>query len=350
MLRRSLLTAAAIAASVSFGLPADAFWASHGSYGSYGSHGSYGSAGSYGSSGSYGSHGSYSVSYSSTGSYGSYGSTGSYGSAGSYGSYGSHGGGLFARIHARHAARKAARHASYGSYGSYGSTGSHGSTGSYGSTGSHGSTGSYGSTGSHGSTGSYGGHVIYESASTTVSTGVVVAKAEATSGSLRVLVPADAVVYVNDHKTTSTGTMRNYVSHGLNKGESYQYRVRVEFEADGKKVVDSKVATLVGGSSAELAFGKTDPVATKPQTAKTKLTLSVPADAKVTLAGVTTQQSGAEREYLTSTLPQGETWDAYTVAVTVDGKTQEQSITLVGGESQHLVFDFAGSVDKVAAR
>lgn len=374
--RTTLALAAALATMVAFPGGADAFWASSGSYGSYGSRGSSGSSGSYGSSGS-------------SGSYGSYGSRGSYASSGgsyasSGGSYassgGSHGPGPIKRLVMHIHAKKASRASSGGSSGSYGSSshssGSHGSSGgssggvtyyhsSAGSTGSHGSSG-----GSSGSTGSYGGyssvtthsHVI---ASTPTVTRVVAAKPVAPavtgSGTLRVSVPADATVYVNDRKTTSTGSQRQYVSNGLKQGQSYTYRVRVEYERNGKTVTESKVASLTLGSDETLAFDASSPapaavladeddaeeadeaeVASKQ--AITKLALRVPADAKVTLAGAATKQTGAEREFITTRLEAGATWEDYTVRVEakVDGEpvVQQRRITLRGGESQAMVFNF----------
>ena len=74
--------------------------------------------------------------------------------------------------------------------------------------------------------------------------------------------------------------------------------------------------------------------------AKTTLTVDVPADAKITLAGVPTKQSGEVREFATNKLPAGQTWSNYTVTVSVtrDGKTlsQDRTIMLTGGESQEL--------------
>ncbi len=330
---------------------ADAFWASHGGgYGSYGggSYGSYGggvsvSAGSYGSAGSHG--GLFRAARYSRASVGSFGSTGSYGSTGShggvavstasygsYGSAGSHGVGPIRRLAQRIRANRASR-ASYGSYGaSYSSAGSHGGyVSSYGvapSYSSHGSAGGVISTASHGG--------YYSQAAAGSST--VIASVEKASGSLAVHVPAGAIVYVNDHKTTSTGTMRAYVSHSLNAGQTYNYNVRVEYKQDGKTVVETKVATLTGGGEASLSFGQPTPMVA--EATKTKLTLSVPAAAKVTLAGATTRQAGNERQYITTSLPEGETWDSYTVRVEVAGSTQEKTITLRGGEAQHLVFSF----------
>ena len=371
----------------------DAFWSSHGGgYGSYGGGRSFG-GGSYGGvsvsvGGGYGSAGSHggllrSARYSmasrvaSRGSYGSAGGFASSVSRGSYGSAGSHGVGPIRRL----VQNIRSRRASHGSYGgaSYGSAGSHGGySASYGSAGSHGGySTSYGSAGSHGgystsygSAGSHGGYSTpsystpsyysapsysapsYGSAGGVISTGshggyfssttggssTVIASAEQVSGSLAVHVPVGAVVYVNDHKTTSTGTMRAYVSHGLKSGQSYNYNVRVEYEQNGKTVTETKVATLTGGGEANLAFGQPTPMVA--ETTKTKLTLSVPTAAKVTLAGANTRQTGSERQYITKNLPEGETWDSYTVRVEVAGSTQERTITLRGGEAQHLVFSF----------
>jgi len=80
--------------------------------------------------------------------------------------------------------------------------------------------------------------------------------------------------------------------------------------------------------------------------AKTTLTVHVPADAKITLAGVPTKQSGETREFATTKLAPGQTWNNYTVRVEVtrNGKTlaQDRTIMLTGGESQELSFDVGG--------
>jgi uncharacterized protein (TIGR03000 family) len=80
--------------------------------------------------------------------------------------------------------------------------------------------------------------------------------------------------------------------------------------------------------------------------AKTKLTLHVPAEAKVTLAGVATKQAGQVREFSTDKLAAGQAWQNYTIHVEVvrDGKTvaKDKQITLTGGAQQELSFDFGG--------
>lgn len=374
---------ASVAAFTMFAAPggADAFWASHGSYGSLGSRGSYGS---YGSSASYGSRGSYasSGSYASTGSHGSSG--GSYASSSSHGSsssYGSYGPGPLKRLIMHKRAMRASHGSSGGSSSSYGSHGSSagssgGSSGGtvvyhYRASSSHGSSASHGSSG--GSSASYGSYSRYSSV-TTSSAHIVAAKPVAPavptlasaatvqtgSATLRVDVPANAKVFVNDRATTSTGSQRQFVSNGLEIGKSYTYRVRVEFQREGQTVVESKVVRLTAGADEALAFRmeptpaaivaeeeSTQPAVEAADSAFTKLTLNVPADAKVTLAGAKTQQTGVVREFLTSKLASGTTWENYTVRVesTIDGKpvVQERVITLRGGEAQSLVFNFAST-------
>ena len=84
-------------------------------------------------------------------------------------------------------------------------------------------------------------------------------------------------------------------------------------------------------------------VATLP-VVKTSLTIHVPADAKISLAGVDTKQSGEVRQFATTRLAAGQTWDGYKVAVemTKDGQTlrEERIIKLVGGKAQELSIDF----------
>jgi uncharacterized protein (TIGR03000 family) len=80
---------------------------------------------------------------------------------------------------------------------------------------------------------------------------------------------------------------------------------------------------------------------------RTKLTLHVPAEAKVTLAGVATKQTGEVRQFSTRQLAAGQAWQNYTVHVELvrDGKTltQDRQITLTGGTAQDLSIDFGGS-------
>jgi uncharacterized protein (TIGR03000 family) len=324
-----LFQAAVVAAGIVAVGAADALARSHGSYGGYGSSGSSASYGS-SSSASYGS--------SSSASYASYGSSGS---SASYGRPG-----LFARWHAR----KAAKHSS----GSSASYGAHYAYSSSGSSASYGSTG-YGSSGS---SGSYGGTMYYSAPA-----GVEVAPADGvpaeppaapidTAASISVKVPTDAVVFVNDRPTTSTGAERSFVSRGLAGGRTYAYQLRVEFNRDGEKVVENKLVRLQAGQAIELSFGSGEQVASG-EKAETDLTLHVPAEAKVTLAGAVTHQTGELRTFATDSLTKGQEWAGYVVRVELerDGKTlvEEKTLSIVGGENYELKFDFAEGAAQIAS-
>jgi uncharacterized protein (TIGR03000 family) len=378
-----------------------------GSHGSSGG-GSYGSSGgSYGSSGgsSGGSYGSWGGSSGSSGSsFAGHASSGGSGSSGQ----GHHVGPLkrlIAKIHDHHAAKVAARRSHYSSGGaSYGSSGggSYGSSGgSYGSSGgSYGSSGgSYGSSGGsvvmsyrggssgHGSSGgSSGGAVIsgysseYSSGYSTVPSDYdsvpvygaesqestvappqpneppaqtdapatdVEAKVEGDSAILTVAVPEDAVVTVNGLPTKSSGPIRQFMSTGLEVGFVYKYVVEVRY-ADSDKA-ETRTVRLRAGAAERLVFSgpNADNVVEREAAQndlETVVTIRVPADAKVSLAGNDTNGSGEVRTFRTRQLAEGEAWSNYTIRVTatINGSSisQERSLNLVAGSAHELTFDF----------
>ncbi len=188
---------------------------------------------------------------------------------------------------------------------------------------------------------------------------------------LTVAVPANAMVTVNDHPTTSDGAVRQFMSQGLKTGYVYTYVVKVVFENDGEEKSEVKEVKLRAGESKELAFEspnqddntvdisasaeikETAAVVTPDDDIVTVVRLHVPTDANVTLAGNPTNGNGAIRTFRTKQLKSGEQWKAYTVQVvaTVNGQkiTRERTIDVVAGSTNELTFDF-GTGDSVAIR
>ena len=76
----------------------------------------------------------------------------------------------------------------------------------------------------------------------------------ANSGMLTIYVPYDAVVYVNDLKTSTDGSRRSFVSYGLESGNEYDYVVRAEVIRDGRKHVETQLVTLQAGASENVSF------------------------------------------------------------------------------------------------
>ena len=127
-------------------------------------------------------------------------------------------------------------------------------------------------------------------------------------------------------------------------GVNYTYEVRAEIERNGKLVEETKMVSLTAGRTARVAFAL-EPSEVAPSTT---LTLNVPADAKVFLAGSETTSSGEVREFTTSKLAAGQAWENYTIRVTFeqDGQTisREKSITLTAGDSQVVTFESEGQL------
>jgi uncharacterized protein (TIGR03000 family) len=116
-----------------------------------------------------------------------------------------------------------------------------------------------------------------------------------------------------------------------------------------------------GYASSRIMYGRivsstpsTETIVSETPTVKTRLPLHVPADAKVTLAGVETKQTGEVRQFATSKLASGQSWGDYKVVVETnrDGKTlvEERTINLIGGQDQDLAVNFASDSTKQVAQ
>jgi uncharacterized protein (TIGR03000 family) len=267
---------------------------------------------------------------------------------------------------------RAYRHGSHGGSSGGSSGGSYGGGSSGGSSGGSYSGGSYGSYGGYSSPAAYtsGYSSGYSSISgmsssmpvesyrvidaapsaSGVSGGEVIATPQpaatdstmaipADAAMLVVELPADAKVFVNGSKTAATGSVRRFLSRGLAEGKSYEYVVRMVVDRDGVASEETKVVSLSAGSRKSVAFAGEAPVARK-AAAKTSLTLHVPADAKVWLAGNETSSRGATRLFETSTLQDDQTWSNYEIRVVtvVDGheRIASKTIDLVAGSSVEL--------------
>ena len=74
------------------------------------------------------------------------------------------------------------------------------------------------------------------------------------SGIIRMLVPADSIVYVNGYRTKQKGDLRSFAARELEVGQTYTFEVRVVALRDGKLREEVKTTTLVAGETASLAF------------------------------------------------------------------------------------------------
>jgi uncharacterized protein (TIGR03000 family) len=114
-------------------------------------------------------------------------------------------------------------------------------------------------------------------------------------------------------------------------------------DGDGAALV---LSGLRAGEESKLAFDMN-----APQALETALTIHVPENAKVYLAGNQTNGKGTVRTFRTSKLSEGQSWSDYVVRVVVQDKglsrSLEEKITLRAGDQRELTFDF--EIDKVAS-
>ncbi|MCS7237312.1 MAG: TIGR03000 domain-containing protein [Thermoguttaceae bacterium] len=70
---------------------------------------------------------------------------------------------------------------------------------------------------------------------------------------IRLVVPWEARVIINGHRTRSAGPVRRYVSLGLEPGKVYRYTIRVELSDKDRSVFQEQDVWLAAGQAVELA-------------------------------------------------------------------------------------------------
>jgi uncharacterized protein (TIGR03000 family) len=77
-----------------------------------------------------------------------------------------------------------------------------------------------------------------------------------TSAPARITVraPANAEVWINGEKTSSTGPVREYVSPPLRPGVQYGYDIEARWEENGRQVTQTQRVTVTAGSEIAVTF------------------------------------------------------------------------------------------------
>ncbi|HUT13409.1 MAG TPA: TIGR03000 domain-containing protein [Thermoguttaceae bacterium] len=165
---------------------------------------------------------------------------------------------------------------------------------------------------------------------------------------LTVVVPEEARVCINGHATTTTGSRRSYLSLGLLSGYRYPYEVLAEWESDGQTHRQTKLVYIEAGQRVEVSIDSRS-AATGSDSARrppvTRLTVHVPADARVYLQDREVPGTGPTRTFSTTRLAPGQPPVEYTIRATVErsGRTlvRQKTIAFRAGESHEVTFDFS---------
>lgn len=170
---------------------------------------------------------------------------------------------------------------------------------------------------------------------------------------LRLAVPRNAAVLINDQVTKSTGAVRYFKSINLNEDEIYTYRVKVLYSVNGSEKTEHAMIKMRAGTEHRLDLRPSqtsDLSSEKPKSkndvnfVNTVVRVHVPEGAQVLLAGKSTQSVGMVRTFKTLSLRQGEIWNDYAIRVQVDidGErlTEDRNISIIGGTEVDYHFDF----------
>lgn len=155
-------------------------------------------------------------------------------------------------------------------YGCNGCWGCHACHGCCGGSGCHGCYGCYGCYGCQGCHGCYGNQVTVPIEATPAlppipspaavpvqpltETSSTVESSPPSVAEMRVHLPADASLVIDDFVTRSSGVVRHYRSPSLEAGKTYMYEVRAEVVRDGRTVHQTKIVQVRAGETANVDF------------------------------------------------------------------------------------------------
>src|SRR5262249_19235463 len=82
-----------------------------------------------------------------------------------------------------------------------------------------------------------------------------VAGHDSESATIVVQVPADAKVYIDNHQTQQTGTLRTFVTPAIPSGMEYRYNLKAEVVRDGKIWSKTERITVRAGQTTRVDLG-----------------------------------------------------------------------------------------------
>jgi uncharacterized protein (TIGR03000 family) len=123
-------------------------------------------------------------------------------------------------------------------------------------------------------------------------------KKELEAGQVKLRAPADAKLTVDGQPLKMNGTAQTFDTPALEPGRSYSYTFSAEVVRDGKTVTREKKVTVYAGASIEVDF-------TDLAVRVAKVTIIMPAEARLIVDGVAYPEGAAKRTLETPDLEAG---------------------------------------------
>jgi uncharacterized protein (TIGR03000 family) len=146
--------------------------------------------------------------------------------------------------------------------------------------------------------------------------------------------PANARLIVNGQPTAIQGTEQTFATPDLEAGRTYAYNFQVETVQDGKSVSRTKRLIVQAGQRAEVDLNEGTP-----DTAR--ITVKLPADARLSVDGVTFATTEGARTFETPKLEAGRSY-YYTLRAEMvrDGKTHSEDKRVVVEAGKEVKVEF----------
>lgn len=155
--------------------------------------------------------------------------------------------------------------------------------------------------------------------------------------------PADAQLYVDGQRTNLTSTTRTFTTPQLQLGRDYYYTVMAEAVRDGRTATESKRVVVRAGYQSRVTFADlTAPaVQAKETSAPARITVRLPADARLFVNGEACTLTSTTRSFETPRLEAGKDY-AYTFKAEVvrDGRTRSEDRRVVFQAGKQVTVDF----------
>jgi uncharacterized protein (TIGR03000 family) len=157
-----------------------------------------------------------------------------------------------------------------------------------------------------------------------------------------VRVPANARLFANGQPTDGTGVERIFATPSLTPSQNFKYVMQVEYTIDGQTRKESKEVTVRAGHRTLVDFT---------ERAKIAITVSLPANSKLTVDGIDTRMTGGKHTFHTPELTRGQPFSyQFRAEIERDGQIEvvTQKVSFKAGEPVNV--DFTEATRTVSAK
>jgi len=141
---------------------------------------------------------------------------------------------------------------------------------------------------------------------------VVSTKRTPSEAKIIVKLPSHATMTVNDEPTPVTSTQQAFSARGLEPGKAYRYTFKAQLTSQGKVLAITRQVTVQAGDNVEVDLGDSTerraPESLPASANKATLTVSLPADAQLTVNDEPTAVPSGQRVFVAPNLEPGKVY------------------------------------------